>query len=361
MTKRRVLDEIGDTHALAAARIAFGILLLLQAWESGTEQLHEGYFGGHFHVPFVPESMVPSERAYALMLCAQAVCGVLVVLGHFARPALFFSASAITYAMLCDRLHFHHNRWALACYAAILSFTPCDRARALGLARGANTAGPMWGVWLARVQVSIIYLASGSSKLLDRDWRSGAVLYDRFMRYGAQAIEGGTPERVVAFFQQESVASFLAKGAITTELFLAFALQTRRLRIPALFVGLVFHAMIEATSRVELFSLTTFAAYLLFATPDARARSLHFDPTRRKAIALAWIVRRLDWLARFDVSAWTPDDIAKSRSFVVTDRDGIPHTGFRGVMALMRALPLAFPIWALGYVFLPFARAAPRE
>lgn len=344
---RRLVDEIGDVHALAAARIAFGFLLLAQAWETASEQIHEGYFGEHFHVPFLPESFVPSERGYAFIVCLQAVAAVLVVLGHFARPALAISSAAITYAMLCDRLHYHHNRWALACYAFLLALTPCDRARALGVEKNAVTEGPLWGMRLAQLQVSIIYLASGGAKLLDPDWRSGAMMLDRFMRYGHNAIESGVPERVVAFFQQESVASFLSKGAITTELFLAFALQSRRLRLVAIFVGIVFHVSIELTSRVELFGLTTGAAYLLFATPDARARTLRYDPTRRKAIALAWVVRALDWLARFDVAPWEPDAIARSRSFVVTGRDGVARTGFRAVLELMRALPLTFPAWAI--------------
>ena len=349
--KRGFLDEVGDAHVVAAARIAFGVLLLVQAWETATEQLQEGFFGEHFHDAFIPERFVPSERTYALVLCLQAVAAVLVLLGHFARPALFFSALAITYAMLCDRLHFHHNRWALACYAFLLSFTPCDRARALGLEKGAPSGGPLWAQRLAMLQVSIVYLASGGSKLVDRDWRSGQVLYDRMVRYGQGAIDHGVPERVVAFFQQEDVASFMAKGAIATELFLAFALQTRRLRIFALFLGLAFHVAIETTSRVELFSFTTFAAYLLFATPDLRARTLRYDPTRPKAVALAWVVRSLDWLARFDVAPWQADGLSAKRSFVVTDRDGVPRTRFPAVMAIMRALPLAFPIWALLHPF----------
>lgn len=348
MTQRRgFLDYAGDAHVVAAARIAFGALLLFQVWETATEQINEGYFGAHFHFPYIPERFVPPERVYALILCVQAVAGVLVLLGHFARPALFFSALAITYAMLCDRLHFHHNRWALACYAMLLSFTPCDRARALGVEKGAATSGPLWGQRLLQLQVSIIYLASGGSKLLDRDWRSGAVIYDRLQRYGHVALERGVPQSVLAFMQREDVASFLAKGAITTELFLAFALQTRRLRIPALFIGICFHGLIEATSRVELFSFTTLAAYLAFATPDARARTLRYDPSRKKAVALAWTVRGLDWLARFDVAPWTPDAIAQSRSFVVSDRDGVPRTRFPAIMTLMRGLPLFFPVWAI--------------
>jgi len=352
------VSSVGDTHALAAARIAFGALLLFQAWETASEQMREGFFGDHFHDPFIPERFVASERVFAAILCAQAVAGVLVLIGHFARPALAYSACAITYAMLCDRLHFHHNRWALASYVAILSFSPCDRSWALGARRHAANTGPLWAVWLARVQVSIVYLASGTSKLLDRDWRSGQVLYDRFVRYGGAALGRGVPERVVAMFQQESTGSFLAKGAIAIELSLAFALQTRRFRIPAIFVGLCFHAMIELTARVELFSFTTFAAYLLFATPDYRARTLRFDPTQSKSITLAYVVRALDWLARFDVAAWKPDAVAKSRSFVVTDRDGEHHTGFRAILALMRALPITFPIWA---VLVPFVRGPARD
>jgi hypothetical protein len=350
---RSRFGEVGDVHALGAARIAFGFLLLLQAWAMASEQLHEGYFGDHFHYPYLPESLVPSERVYVLILCAQAVAGVLVVLGHFARPAMFFSALAITYAMLSDRLHYHHNRWALACYVFILSFSPCDRARALGVQKGADTTGLLWAQRLAQLQVSIIYLASGSAKLLDPDWRSGVVLLDRMMRYGHYAVERGVPERVVTFFQQDTVASLVSKGAITTELFLAFALQSRRLRLVALFVGFWFHVTIELTAKVELFGATTLAAYLLFATPDARARSLRFDPTRPKAVVLARVVRALDWLARFDVAPWEPDAVKRSRSLVVTDREGVRHTGFRGIMALMRALPVTFPLWA---IVAPFVR-----
>jgi hypothetical protein len=346
MKKRGWLDDmVGDVHALATARIAFGVLLLLQVWETAREQLDEGYFGSHFHFPYLPERLVPSAHVYTLILCTQAVCAVLVIVGHLARPALFYSGAAITYAMLCDRLHYHHNRWALACYALLLSFTPCDRARALGAKDGAAT-GDLWAVRLAQLQVSIVYVASASSKLFDRDWRSGKVLFDRMVRYGHFALDRGVPEGVLHFFQQAPVASALAKGAIATELFLAFALLSRRLRIAAIFVGLCFHAAIELSARVELFSFTTFAAFLLFATPDARARSLRYDPTRRGARVLARAVRLLDWLARFEVAPWEPDAVS-SRSFVVADRDGKPRTGARAVLVLMRGLPLLFPIWAV--------------
>ena len=356
---RRWLNDTGDLHALAAARVAFGALLLLQAWEMGAELLREGYFGDHFHDPFIPEAFVPSERAYVLLLCGLAVSGVCVLVGHLARPAMFFSACAITYAMLCDRLHFHHNRWALACYVFILSFSPCDECRVLFGPRAppqAQVTGPLWAMQLARIQVSIIDLASGGSKLLDPDWRSGAVLLDRMVRYGSIAVQRGTPAEVISFFQNPLVASIVSKGAITTELFLAFALQSRRTRLVALFVGFTFHVAIELTAAVELFGLTTMAAYLLFATPEARTRTLRYDPRRTKAVILARVVRALDWLARFDVRPWEEDAVSKSRSFVATDPEGAAATGFTGVLVIMRALPALFPLWAVLHTVVPQRR-----
>ena len=41
----------------------------------------------------------------------------------------------------------------------------------------------LWPLWLLRVQVCLVYLASGTSKLVDPDWISGLVLWDRVVRY----------------------------------------------------------------------------------------------------------------------------------------------------------------------------------
>ncbi len=76
------------------------------------------------------------------------------------------------------------------------------------------------------------------------------------------------------------MASGLAKLAIATELFLSVGLWLWRTRVFALWWGVCFHLTIEATSRVEGFTWLTLAMYALFATPDARARTLAYDPAR---------------------------------------------------------------------------------
>jgi hypothetical protein len=270
---------------------------------------------------------------------------VLVTVGHRANVALAASALLGLYTLLCDRVQFHHNRYSLYCYALLLALTPCNRS--LTIAKDEPSFGaPLWGQRLVQLQVAIIYLASGGSKLLDADWRDGLVIADRFARYGYQALERGIPPQVVAAFSTPGATSALAKLAIATELFLAIGLFLGQTRIFALWWGTMFHLTIEATSKVEIFTWLTLTMYALFATPDVRARKLFYDPTRPRAVVCARLVRLFDWLARFEVKPWTPDDLKTGHVLVVVRRDGSRATGVRALAMFARTLPVLFPLWA---------------
>jgi hypothetical protein len=265
---RRWRDEQGDTFVLGAVRVALGLLLLANAARA-VDELRLGYFGDAFHWPIVAEALVPSRAVAWVLVVGQLVLAVLVVVGVRARDALLASALLGTYFLLCDRLQFHHNRWALFGYAGLLAFAPCDRSFRLGSYPGPRV-GPLWAARLAQLQVSLIYLASGGSKLVDPDWRSGRVLLERFRLY-LQTEATGTVAWLVERVARPEVAGLLAALAIATELFLAVGLWWRRTRALALFWGILFHLAIEATSRVEGFTWLTLAVYALFLTPDMRA------------------------------------------------------------------------------------------
>lgn len=339
-----------DGTALGPVRVALGLLLLSQSLVSARELATLGYFGDAFHLPFVPESWVPSAQLYAIIVAARLLCSVLVVIGHRSRPALFASGALLLYVLLCDRLQFHHNRYSLALFALLISFSPCDRSFSLVAPdqplSEASRMGPFWSVYLARIQVAIIYVASGGSKLLDADWRGGVVLADRFHRFGADAIARGVPAFVMDFLGRPTTASGLSKMAITTELLLAVGLFSRRTRVFALWWGVMFHLTIEVTAKVEIFTWLMLTMYGAFVTADVRARKLFYDPTRWKGRALGRLVKLGDWFLRFEVKAWEPDQLQKSRSFVVVRRDGTRATGVRGVAMVARTIPILFPLWA---------------
>jgi len=334
---------VGDAYVLGLVRVCLGVMLFVQALKA-LAALREGYFGDAFHWPFLPESLVAPRGAYTAIVVAELLLAALVVAGTRARGALLASALLGTYVLLCDRLQYHHNRWALACYAALLAFAPCDRSFFIGPAAGTRV-GSLWAARLAQAQVALVYVASGGSKLLDPDWRGGAVLGERFHLFGPDALEAGVPGWLLEALAEPTTASLLAKLAIATELGLAVALWSRRGRAVALWWGLWFHLAIEATSHVEGFTWLTLAMYGLFVTPDVRARTLRFDRSLPAARRTARLVGWLDWLARFAVEPWEPDAVG-GHAIVVVDRDGTRATGLRAAALVARCTPLLFPLWA---------------
>lgn len=339
---RRFRDEVGDTTVLGRIRVVLGLLLFLGALRA-LQELQIVYFGDVFHWPMVPEAWVASRAGYTAIVVMQLLLAMLVVAGHRARAALAFSGLLILYVLSCDRLQFHHNRYALALYALIFALAPCDRSVHLGPA--VRRVGPLWAARLAGLQVSIIYLASGGAKLLDADWRSGAVLLERIRLYGSEALAAGVPRRVLDWIERPEATSGLAKLAIATELLLAVGLWSSRTRVMALWWGVCFHLVIEATSRVEGFTWLTLAMYCVFATPDVAARRFFYDRSRAKGRLYARLISLLDWLSRFEIKAWEPDDVRRGHSVVVVRRDGSLATGIGALAMVARCIPLLFPLW----------------
>jgi HTTM domain len=338
---RRWQNEVGDAYVVSLVRSILGAMLVLSALRDFNE-LDPSYFGDVFHLPIVPEVLVPSRGAYVLLVAVELVLGVLVTFGRAARPALFGSALVGLFLLCCDRLHYHNNRYALLLFALLLSFAPCDRAFVLRRGRPAvDRQGPLWAQRLAQVQLALIYVASGGSKLLDPDWRSGLVIGDRLARSMALAQSKGVPIELMRFLSEPSVAGALSKLAISTELFLAVGLFVPRTRYFALWWGVMFHLTIEATSKVELFTWLTFAIYALFASPALRERTLFYDEGRPLGSFVAQTVRLLDWLVRFDVRP--NKEATEGRAFVVVERDGSTFVGLGAVARIARAIPLLFP------------------
>jgi hypothetical protein len=345
-TIARFRDEIADGYVLGPVRAMVGALLLWHALVSAEDLAKLGYFGDGYHAPMIPDLLVPSHRVYALVLALRVCLAVMVTIGVWARPALAASALLGAWILLCDRNQFHHNRYSLYCYAFLLAFTPCDRSwRAVESAVIEPRRGPFWAVRLAQLQVSLVYLASGGSKLLDPDWRDGLVLADRVARHVHVAVAAGVPRRVVEWFARADVASAVARLAIMTELIVCVALWVRPLRVVGIWWAVWFHVVIQLTAKVETFTVMQLAMFGLFVTPDYRPRKIFFDPSRFWGKLSRTFVPALDWFARVEIKPWEPDD-QSGHSVVVVRRDGGRVTGIRAFAMIARCIPLLFPIWA---------------
>lgn len=264
-------DEVGDVQRLGLVRLALGFFLFRQALHDVEHETTWGYFGTRFHIAIMPEAWVASPATWACLEAALLALGALVVAGIAARPALFLSGLGGIYLLLADRMRYHHHIYTLYVMALLLAFAPCDRSWARGrrFAPDDERTGPLWAMRLLQLQLSIIYLSSGGSKLLDADWRSGRVLADRLVRYGNNAIAFGVPHAIVGFLRSPVGGRLMATGALATELGLAVALWLPRTRRWAAWLGIAFHVTIDLTMGVDIFSWLAILILYLFATYES--------------------------------------------------------------------------------------------
>lgn len=339
--------EERDTTLLGLVRVIFGCLLLWNGINLVTDLRENGYFGDRFSMPLIKDAWVPSRNVFVLLLVLKLTASVCAIVGIVPRIGLLASAAIGLYVFACDRLQYHNNRYATNLLGFLLAFTPCDRSYRLLYPRrtgaGASGRGPWWAVRLLGVQLSLIYLASGLGKLVDPDWRGGAVMLGRFADGIAKVRASGheLPGAATDLLTSPVFAGLASKAAISTELFLAIGLWLARTRPLALWLGLVFHLGIEMTAKVDLFSWLMLGAYLLFVKPELGERRLLCDTARRAGRLVSLGVQSLDWLKRFRVTAGKP----AGGVFEITDRDGRVHRGFAAVVALSRGIPLLFLLW----------------
>ncbi len=336
------LNEERDAHVLGLARLAFALLLLLLTTRLWRELFRFGYFGDAFHMPLLPESFVPSRLVYLAILAFQAAGCVLSLVGVLARPALLIASLCGLYGLFCDRLGYHNNRYELLLLAFLVALSPCDRSFLLFGDARPGTA-PRWGARLVGAQVAIVYLSSSVGKLFDADWRSGMVLLPR-LALGGPVIEQlfpALPAGSTAFLSAPWFALLASLVAIGSELFLALGLWFPQTRVLCLWLGLMFHAGIEISARVELFSYTMLSGYLVFVTPELRERSLSWNARSRAGRWLGALCSRLDILARFRHEHVE----GQGALLVARDRVGAVHRGLSAWRELSRATPLLFPLW----------------
>jgi len=349
-TAKHFFGEERDALVLGLLRVALSVLLFCNGLRLVQEFLHAGYFAEYFHVPLIAEDWVPSRTVYQSLLGLQLLASLFAFLGVWPREALLTAASLGFYFLLCDRLQYHNNRYALLLLSFLLAFTPCDRSCLLARGRGhtlerEQRIAPTFARRLFQLQVSLIYLGSAAGKLLDADWRSGQVLLMRYVRATELFASQGQPlpAWLSTLLTSAWFASFAAKVAICSELSIALGLWLPRVRRLALWLGVLFHIGIELTAKVELFSWLMLASYLSFVTPEVRERRFEFARGNPRGEWLARFVAVSDWCVRFERRAFA--STGDGPAFYVTNREGQRASGVRGLAQLSAAIPLLFPLW----------------
>ena len=340
------MDGRGDARPVALLRIAAGPLVLLHLLPFLEIAAAGGSWDDTFWVPYADWYPTLSGAAWRTALWGCAAAAVLLSAGALTRIASAYTFGFVTWNLFLSQTHFHHNRAFLVTVLFALAALPAGRALSVDAAvhrirTGVRPepSGPLWPLVPVRFTLATAYWASGLSKLLDADWWGGTVLRLRIERYGARAADAGVPDWALDLLASEQFMWWFAKVVVLTELFIGIGLLVRRTRLAAIWAAIGFHAAIELTADVQVFSAAGLSALLLWITPKARDRVLVVGP--EAARFGAW-VRRLDWTARFTVVSGEGGGPA----ITLHDRRGVERRGAEAVRMVTSRLPLGFPVAA---------------
>jgi hypothetical protein len=349
-----LFERVGDVSHLSVLRIAVGLIAIAHLWPFLQDARAGILYDDHFWQPYLSGApRIPSEL-WAPMLWVGVVSAVMMAGGVLTRLATATTFMVVAGNLLASGTHFRHNRAFLTILLLGLSLIPTGRTlsvdawwrRSRGLP-ALSPVAPLWPVILLRAQVSLVYLSSGLSKLVDPDWVSGVVLWDRAVRYQDEIHPA--PAWFVDLVTWRPLFWLAAPAAIAIELFLAIGLWWPRTRLVAIRLAIAFHLSIELTAKVEVFSLAAIAALVIWVTPSPRDRAVRVRDPGGSTSWLASLLPAFDWLGRFEVKPARPDD----PDLVVVDRDGTTLTGRAARRLVLERLPLTFP-------FAPLVRSPAR-
>lgn len=345
-----VFDRPASLRSLALLRMVLGPVVVVHLWPFLVDTARGTTYDERFTAPWwgvVPD--VPGVVQVGLVW-GGAVAAVGLALGWRTRLVAPVTWLCVAGNLFLSQHHFRHNRAfllvllgavALADSGRVLSLDARRRRARTGAQPGdpGDDVGTIWPLWLVRVLASSVYLASGFSKLIDPDWSGGLVLWDRAVRHQhlvRERVPGPLADVVVELVTARWVHAIASPIAVAMELFIGIAIWSARTRLAAVWVAVFFHLSIELSASVEVFSLAAIAALVIWATPSTRDRVV--------VVPDATWVRRLDWLARFEVRERPGAELS------VTDRDGTVHTGGAARWLLWSRLPLVFPVVAVAHV-----------
>lgn len=287
-----MIDRIVSLRAMTLLRVFVGPIVLYHLSTFLDDARHGHIYRDAFYEPYASWYPELPRSAYVALLCIGCIAAIGMTLQVWSRRCTAVAFGVVAYNLFLSTTHFHNNRAYLVIVLGCLSAVPGE-------------IGPAWPLTLLRIEASVVYGASGLSKLLDGDWFGGTVTWGRVVR-----VQDRVPAFAVSVLTNRSLHTGLAKVIIATELFIAVGLWLPRTRLIAVWVAVLFHLSIAVTADVEVFSILGIAALVIWATPSTG--DLVATVPRRWVL----LIEQLDWLARFRVREGPTD--RESMTFVLS-------------------------------------------
>lgn len=256
-----------STAPLAIFRIFFGgvmlasvIRFLMNGWVNSLylkPDFHFSYYGFEWVEALHAEGMY---GLFALM----AISAVLIMLGLFYRSATIIFFLSFTYVELIDKTYYLNHYYFISLVAFLMIFLPAHRYFSLDVKRKPSLKlpeVPAWTVNILRLQLAIVYIHAGLSKLT-YDWLFRAMPMQTWL-----TAHQHWP--LVGYWLAKPITAYLASwfGALY-DLSIAFLFLIKRYRWVAYTLVVVFHGLTALLFQIGMFPFIMIGATLIFFSPE---------------------------------------------------------------------------------------------
>jgi hypothetical protein len=268
----RLIDRRIDASTIAAARIVIGLSALIGTVEVA-QVLPRVLAPTTLRLPYVPGVPVLGPEAAPVLIAIWVVAALALTLGWQTRLAGSLLALTAGSVIVLDQQTYTNHQYLLALLALLLAIGDSGARWSLDARRdGGRATVAAWPVFLLRCQLTIVYGFTALAKI-NPLYISGSIIVSVLRLDGWLAVP--------AAWHRVEVMSTFALLSILTEVVLALAFWSPRLRLPAVVVGVGFHALIvlwmDLPLALTMFALEMFGLYLAFfdLTPLRRWWAAH--------------------------------------------------------------------------------------
>eukprot|EP00947_MAST-08B_sp_MAST-8B-sp1_P000029 g29.t1 len=173
-----------DPHSLAVFRIAFGVLMLIDALlERDVADLPRLFDdASQCSFPLFDDMPILSSTGFDLLVGAVLLSCAGIILGLFYRLSAFILAAAHWYIFFLDKRSWNNHSYLFATMLTMLVFVDAHEALSIdavfvwpsdGNRCGKHRHIPAWHLIIFRWLAFLVYFIAGLKKLFDTDWVGG--------------------------------------------------------------------------------------------------------------------------------------------------------------------------------------------
>lgn len=254
-----------DGSSLAAYRILFGLIMAFAM----VRFLAKGYvktlfLDPAFHFPCAPWIQPWPGIGMYIHVAILGVCALGLAMGFYFRCCTALFCLGFTYLQLIDRTTYLNHYYLVSLLAGLLVFLPAHRQWSLDALRHPPppaAAVPAWTIWVLRLELGLVYVFAGASKL-SADW----LVAGQPMRTWLAA--NGWLPLVGPWLTEPWVAYAAGWLAMVFDLSVPFLLLNSRTRPFAYGTLVLFHVITSLLFPIGIFPWLMIAAMLIFFPPD---------------------------------------------------------------------------------------------